>query len=153
MSERELNRIEDLSSVDDGTMTATRAADLLNLNRRQIQRLVLRLRTYGADGIQHIAHGEPSNNVMNRHKRNYAIELIRENYADFGPTLATEMLAERYKFKVSRETVQTWMKEEGIWLSRAQRRQFHQPRLRRDCLGELIQTDVSDHLWFEERTG
>jgi hypothetical protein len=37
MSERELNRIEVLSSVDDGTMTATGAGDLLNLSRRQIQ--------------------------------------------------------------------------------------------------------------------
>ncbi len=152
MSERELNRIEVLSSVDDGTMTATRAGDLLNLSRRQIQRLVLRLCKEGAGGIRHKARGEPSNNMMNRHKRDYAIELIRDNYADFGPTLATEMLAERHQFKVSRETVRKWMKEEGLWLSRAQRRQFHQPRLRRDCLGELIQIDGSDHHWFEDRS-
>ncbi len=50
MSERELNRIEVLSSVDDGTMTATRAGDLLNLSRRQIQRLARRLRNEGAGG-------------------------------------------------------------------------------------------------------
>ena len=31
MSERELNRIEVLSRVEDGSMTATQAADLLNL--------------------------------------------------------------------------------------------------------------------------
>ena len=151
MSEREQNRIEVLSSVDDGTMTATRAGDLLNLSRRQIQRLARRLRNEGAGGIRHKARGEPSNNVMNWHKRDYAIELVRENYVDFGPTLATEMLAEQHKFKVSRETVRKWMKEEGLWLSRAQRRQFHQPRLRRDCLGELIQIDGSDNHWFEDR--
>lgn len=43
------------------------------------------------------------------------------------------------------------MAEDGIWLSRKQRRTFHQPRLRRECLGELIQIDGSDHRWFEER--
>lgn len=39
----------------------------------------------------------------------------------------------------------------GRWLSRKQRRTFHQPRLRREWLGELIQIDGSDHRWFEDR--
>ena len=30
---------------------------------------------------------------------------------------------------------------------------YHQPRLRRECYGELIQIDGSDHRWFEDRTG
>ncbi|MDG1973270.1 MAG: helix-turn-helix domain-containing protein, partial [Paracoccaceae bacterium] len=58
MSERELNRIEVLSSVDDGTMTATRAGDLLNLSRRHIQRLVRRLRNEGV--APENAHGQQS---------------------------------------------------------------------------------------------
>ena len=40
---------------------------------------------------------------------------------------------------------------EGLWLSRTQRRTFHQPRLRRENYGELIQIDGSDHRWFEQR--
>jgi len=36
-------------------------------------------------------------------------------------------------------------------VSRKQRRTFHQPRLRRECRGELIQIDGSDHRWFEDR--
>jgi hypothetical protein len=43
------------------------------------------------------------------------------------------------------------MQEAGIWLSRKQRRTFHQPRLRRESFGELIQIDGSDHHWFEDR--
>jgi hypothetical protein len=35
---------------------------------------------------------------------------------------------------------------------RKQRRTFHQPRLRRECFGELIQIDSSDHHWFEDRS-
>ncbi len=40
---------------------------------------------------------------------------------------------------------------EGLWLSRTQRRTFHQPRLRRESYGELIQIDGSEHRWFEQR--
>ncbi len=43
------------------------------------------------------------------------------------------------------------MIEDGLWLSRKQRKSFHQPRLRRECYGELIQIDGSDHRWFEDR--
>jgi len=43
------------------------------------------------------------------------------------------------------------MIEDGIWLSRKQRRAIHQPRLCRDCYGKLIQIDGSDHRWFEDR--
>ena len=44
------------------------------------------------------------------------------------------------------------MVEDGIWLSRKQRQTFHQPRLRRECYGELMRIDGSDHLWFEDRS-
>lgn len=43
------------------------------------------------------------------------------------------------------------MAEDGLWLSRKQRRACHQPRLRRECYGELVQIDGSDHRWFEGR--
>ncbi len=43
------------------------------------------------------------------------------------------------------------MVEDGLWLSRKQRRTFHQPRLRRESLGELVQIDGSQHRWFEDR--
>ncbi len=77
--------------------------------------------------------------------------LVGERYADFGPTLAAEKLAERDGLRVSRETLRSWMVEAGLWLSRKQRRTFHQPRLRREAYGELVQIDGSDHRWFEDR--
>jgi hypothetical protein len=40
---------------------------------------------------------------------------------------------------------------DGLWLSRKQRKTFHQPRLRRERFGELVQIDGSDHRWFEDR--
>jgi transposase len=151
MSERELNRVEVLAQVDDGRLTVDNAANLLDLTRRQIFRLLKRFRQDGASAIRHKARGKPPNNRIHSAKRDYALSLIKENYADFGPTLATEMLAEHHGIKVSRETLRKWMIKDGLWLSRKQRRTFHQPRLRRECYGELIQIDGSDHRWFEDR--
>ncbi len=50
-----------------------------------------------------------------------------------------------------RETLRRWMVADGLWLSRKQRRTFHQPRLRRESYRELIQIDGGDHRWFEGR--
>lgn len=151
MSERDLQRIEILSKVLAGRMTLVSAAHVLDLSTRQIRRLLERMRTDGAASIRHKAIGRPSNNRISDGVRDYAVALIRERYADFGPTLAAEKLAERDGLRVSRETLRSWMCEAGLWLSRQQRRTFHQPRLRREAYGELVQIDGSEHRWFEDR--
>ena len=44
------------------------------------------------------------------------------------------------------------MVAEGLWVARSKRqRKIYQPRYRRDCVGELIQIDGSEHRWFEDR--
>jgi len=44
------------------------------------------------------------------------------------------------------------MAQEGLWITRRQRRaKVYQPRYRRDCVGELVQIDGSEHRWFEDR--
>ncbi|AYM10673.1 ISNCY family transposase [Agrobacterium tumefaciens] len=151
MSERDLRRIEVLSKVIAGRMTMVSAAHVLALSERQVRRLLDRIQTGGAASIRHKAIGRPSNNRINDGIRDYAVALVRESYADFGPTLATEKLAERDGLQVSRETVRNWMVNAGLWLSRKQRRTFHQPRLRREAYGELVQIDGSEHRWFEDR--
>lgn len=151
MSERDLQRIEVLSKVVAGRMTMVVAAHVLDLSERQVSRLLERMQTGGAASIRHKAIGRPSNNRIIDGIRDYAVTLVRECYADFGPTLASEMLAERDGLSVSRETLRRWMIDAGIWLSRKQRRTFHQPRLRREAYGELVQIDGSDHRWFEDR--
>src|SRR6266481_3768771 len=70
---------------------------------------------------------------------------------DFGPTFAAEKLAERHDLKVSRETLRGWMRQAGIWMSRAERKRIQQPRHRREHIGELVQIDGSEHRWFEDR--
>lgn len=151
MSERELNRIEVLAQVDDGKITIDAASGILYLSNRQIFRLLKMYRLNGAGSIRHQARGRAPNNRIHAAKRDFTLALVREHYLDFGPTLATEMLVEHHGLVVSRETLRKWMIADGIWLSRKQRRTFHQPRLRREYYGELIQIDGSDHYWFEDR--
>jgi len=118
---------------------------------RHVHRLLDRFIEDGAASLRHKSRGHRSNNHLPDGIRDYALTLIRERYLDFGPTLAAEKLAEYHGLKVSRGTLRKWMQETGIWLSRKQRRTFHQPRLRREAYGELIQIDGSDHRWFEDR--
>ncbi len=150
MSERELHRVEVLAQIDDGRIDVQNGAHLLGLTRRQIFRLLKRYRADGAAAIRHRARGRAPNNRIHAAKRDYALSLIRESYADFGPTLAAERLRDDHGLTVSRETLRKWMVADGLWLSRKQRRAFHQPRLRRECFGELIQIDGSEHRWFED---
>jgi hypothetical protein len=107
----------------------------------------------GAAAIRHKSSDRPSNNRISNRGRDYVLTIVRERYLDFGPTLAAEKLAENHCVAVSRETLRKWMTEAGIWLLRKQRQTFHQPRLRREALGELVQIDGSQHRWFEDRGG
>ncbi len=151
MSKRELNRIDVLARLDGGRPTTSAAADLMRLTTRQTHRLLKRYRDGGAPAIANRRRGRPSNNRLSDVVRDHAIALVREYYADFGPTLAAEKLAERHDLRVSRETLRGWMRQAGIWLPRAERKRIQQPRHRREHFGELIQIDGSDHRWFEDR--
>src|SRR3954466_14666648 len=151
MSERDLQRIEGLGEVLRGQRTIPSAATVRALSARQVHRLLRRYREYGAGGLTHRARGRRAKKPVKDAVREHAIELVRTNYPDFGPTLAAEVLAEKHDLVVSRETLRTWMTTAGLWLSRRQRRHFHQPRPRRECLGELVQIDGSEHRWFEGR--
>jgi hypothetical protein len=60
MSERELNRVEVLAQVDDGRLTVDNAANMLELTRRQIFRL---LRRYRQD-VRPVRLCPPSHHLM-----------------------------------------------------------------------------------------
>ena len=151
MNERDLRRIEVLTEVISGRRTIASAAVLLSVSGRQINRLLRKFREDGGAALIHKGRGQASNHRLSPDLRTHALELIRSRYADFGPTLAVEILLDKHALKVGRETLRTWMVADGLWLSRKQRRSFHQPRLRRESYGELIQIDGSDHRWFEQR--
>ena len=151
MSKRELNRLDVLARLDSDRLTAQAAAELMKITPRQTYRLLRRYRDGGASAVANQRRGRPSNNRFPDVVRDHAIALVRERYADFGPTFAAEKLAERHDLRVSRETLRSWMRQAGIWMSRAERKRIQQPRHRREHVGELVQIDGSEHRWFEDR--
>jgi hypothetical protein len=82
----------------------------------QTYRLLRRYRDGGASVIANQRRGRLSNNRLPGVVRDHAIALVRERYADFGPTFAAEKLAERHDLEVSRETLRSWMRQAGIWM-------------------------------------
>lgn len=150
MSERELNPIEVLSEVETGRLRVEDAAGLLGLSPRQVFRLLTRFRADGPSGLAHKARGRAPNNAIGVAWRAQVLDLIRLQFADFRPTFAAEKLAELHDIHISHETLRKWMIAEGLWLSRKHRRVLHQPGLRREARGELVQIDGSEHRWFED---
>jgi hypothetical protein len=113
-------------------------------------RLLGGLKHGGAASLVSKRRGRPSNNRLPEAYRNLALSLVLERYADFGPTLAAEKLAQLHGCTISRETLRGWMSAAGLWIDRRHRLPSpHQPRRRRDFFGELVQIDGSEHAWFE----
>ncbi len=152
MSDKELSRVEILRDLTAGRLTVSAASELLGLERRQVLRLSKAYQNQGPTALISKKRGRPSNRQTPVSVKAQALEVVREKYADFGPTLAAEKLRELHGITIGRETLRIWMLEAGLWADRQKRRgRVYQPRYRRECVGELVQVDGSEHWWFEER--
>jgi hypothetical protein len=152
MSKQEFSRLEILLRVQSGGLRVADACELIGLQRRQVFRLLRGLKQDGVTSLLSKHRGKPSNHRLPAEVRTLALSIVRDKYADFGPTLAAEKLAEHHDCSVSHETLPGWMISDGLWQDRRHRLAApHQPRRRRDCLGELVQIDGSEHAWFEDR--
>lgn len=152
MSADELTRLRVIQDLIARRITPRHAAEFLGLTSRQIRRLRRRFVDLGPGGLVSLQRGKPSNRRMPLDFKQKVVVLLRTHYADFGPTFASQKLNERHRISLSAETVRSWMKEEGLWVDRkARRKPVHQPRRRRECYGELVQIDGSEHWWFEDR--
>jgi hypothetical protein len=152
MSKQEFSRLDVLLRVQSGRLRIEDACALIGLRRRQVFRLLRDLKQDGATSMLSKRRGKPSNHRLPAEIRTLALSIVRERYPDFGPTFAAEKLADLHGCLVSRETLRGWMIADGLWIDRRHRLASpHQPRRRRDCLGELVQIDGSEHAWFEAR--
>jgi len=152
MSLRELDRCKVIEAVVRDGLMVWRAAEKFGISRRQVERLAQRYRKDGPQGLMSRRWGRPGHHQLPPGLEARARGLIRDRYADFGPTLAAEKLRERHGIDLAVETVRRIMVDAGFWVPRKQRPpKVHQPRNRRACLGELVQIDGSDHAWFEDR--
>lgn len=150
MSLKERIRLDAMKRVQRGEMTVTAAAELCELSLRQMRRLWKRFQAHGDRGLVHGLRGRPSNRRMEQAMALAIVKLHQERYADFGPTLACEKLAES-GLAVCPNTLAGLLKERGLWQRRRRRGKHRRRRERRACLGSLIQMDGSHHDWFEGR--
>src|SRR5947209_4912435 len=150
MSQKERDALKVLHAVLRGERTQAEAARLLDLSARHVRRLRAKLRDGGDAALVHGLRGRPSNHQPDPALKAAALAAYRARYADFGPTFASEKLAEE-GLPVCPQTLRRWLIAAGLW-QRKRRREAHRSRRpRRSCFGELVQMDASEHDWLEGR--
>ena len=152
MSAKERERSYLVRQAVDGGLGQGEASERLGIGVRQFKRLVARWKRDGDAGLVSRQRGRVPNNRLSDEARGRIAVLLKDKYADFGPTLAAEKLEELDGIAVSRETVRRLQIEQKLWKPKRRRvRRVFQLRERRPRFGELIQIDGSPHDWFEGR--
>jgi Helix-turn-helix domain len=149
---RDLDRLKCIQAVVAGDLKPVRASERLGLTTRQVRRLARRYAASGPVGLVSKRFNRPSNNRLDETLADRVIKILRSTYADFGPTLATEKLRTKHGIDLAKETVRRLQIAVGLWIPRKLRPpKIQQPRMRRACVGELVQIDGCEHPWFEDR--
>ena len=153
MTQRDRDRLVALKKAENGLITQQQAAEEIGQSERNVRRLLKKLKVKGDQALVHASRGRQSNRKLDDKTRQAALQILSADvYAGFGPSLASEYLAEKHDIHAGRETVRTWMIEGKLWrASKQQAGKIHQWRARRSRLGELVQWDTSDHDWLEGR--
>lgn len=129
---RDLDRLKVIQALVDGNLKPAIAAQRLQMTVRQVRRLASRFRIEGPAGLISRRCNRPSNNRMPADLTALALDIIRDRYADFGPTLACEKLRECHGLPLSKETVRNLVSEAGLRIPRKLRTaSIYQPRNRR----------------------
>lgn len=151
MSKKELNRLTVIESVVKRKMTQVEAANRLELSDRQIRRVVSSFSKLGPAGLIHRLRGRPSNHYYPQELKDRAISLVKEKYADFGPTFAAEKLEEIDGVKIDHNLLRKEMITDGLWQAKTRKAKHREWREPKEHFGELAQFDGSHHNWFEGR--
>src|SRR5512133_1165310 len=113
MSTKELTRLEIMQRLSEKRLSQKEAATQLGVSIRQVKRLYQKYRKKGAQGLVSQRRGKASNHRLDEQVSQQALDLLKERYSDFGPTLAYEKLVEVHQLRISRESVRKLMVEEG----------------------------------------
>ena len=141
MSQRERSRLVMMTRVREKAMTIREAAEVMGMSYRQSRRIYKRYREEGDRGLIHRARGQSSNRGKDCKVKEAVLCLYREQYWDFGPTLAAEKLMERDGYEVDHETLRRWLLAAGLWKRQRKRAKHRQQRERKAHFGELVQMD------------
>src|SRR5262245_34788151 len=95
LNDREQRRVLILNKVNQGQLTAAKAAQLLARSVRQVRRLLARYRQRGAAAVIHGNRGRPPVHVIKSRLRSRIIQLAKTTYEGFNQQHFTEMLSEQ----------------------------------------------------------
>ena len=152
MGQRERDRLKVLHEVEQGHLRQHQAARQLQMSERGLRKLLRRFRQRGDGGVMHGLWGKASGRRIPARNAKRMVKLVEREYADFGPTLASEYLEREHGLKVSRESLRQLLMRAGSWKAQPRKlRPVHVWRERRSCRGELLQWDTSIHAWLEQR--
>ncbi|MDO8513248.1 MAG: ISNCY family transposase [bacterium] len=151
MSRREIGQINVFEKLKEKQMKQHEAAKILNLSTRQIRRKLKSYRLSGEISLVNKSRGKPSNHRFADEFWTEIITLVKDKYADFGPTFASEKLQENHHILVNHESLRLKMINESLWTFKKRKAQARQMRERKECYGELVQLDGSVHAWFENK--
>ncbi len=117
---KEINRLKILQDVIDRNLRPGQAAEMLGITPRHCTRLLKRYRQSGPLGMNNQSRGCTGNRQLPASLTELALNIIRERYPDFGPTLAREKLAEYHGIVLGKETLRRLMIKTALWVHRKQ---------------------------------
>jgi len=154
MSKKERQKLEMMCRLDRGDVSRSEASRTLGISVRQIYRVYERWKSDGDGGVVHRSRGGHSGRGYPLKVRNDILRLYHSGYSDYGPTLFSEILSEKYGHHIHRETLRRWLMDFGLWKrdeSGRKRSKHRRARPKRVAFGEMLQLDGSFHNWFEGR--
>lgn len=150
LTTKQLKRHTIITQIIDGLVTREKAANLLNLSVRQIDRIKKNYLQNGPVSLIHKNTGRRPVHAIDDHTRREIIQLKntvpyeRSNFSHF-----QELLESYHNIKISYSSLYTLLKNEGILSPLKQRkRNKHPRRQRKKFSGELLQIDATPFEWF-----
>ena len=153
MTTRDLQIKDIMDKLINKELWLKEAAWLIGRSRRQVIRIKNKYIKEWVVGLIHKLRGKKSNHSHDPAKYKDALEIIKERYHDYGPTLASEKLEDKHGIKISIPTLRNEMIREWIWKCRKRKKvdKQRESRPRKENYWEMIQYDWSYHLWLENR--
>ena len=122
MTQQDRDRLVVLKKAVKKQIKQSQAAKELNLSARQVRRLLRRLKENGDQVVVHGLRGRSSNRKTSQAEREKIVRILSEEvYRGFGPTLASEYLANKHSVKIGREALRQIMIGARLWRSRGQK--------------------------------
>ena len=127
-SRREREQAHIFRKLQKGELSRSMAAKALNITVRWLTKKFSRFMREGDAGLIHRGRGKQSEKRWCLAEEKKAIELLRGEFSDFGPTFAAEKLSELHGIAVSKETLRQAMIRNGLWKAQSLYENSYHPK-------------------------